>query len=195
MLNGIDPIIIFNFSKLAPDVQASVADIPIVSSIVKKIGLPPIPVYLSEVITGLCITSEEKIISAQTNTETLANGDNPKTDQKGIESTIKIEMEGDKESIGIILLSAMADRVFDKLSSKEYSITYLHQAVTIFNGLLHSFNISQPADMTKLTITFELARQSQETQQKEDPPDVQRTQGVTLGPQQIGPAIPLPFVA
>lgn len=69
-------------------------------------------------------------------------------------------MVATRDSIGVALFSAMADLVFPKLVSKEYSITYLHGAVTIFAGLLHSFSINQDAESTKYTINLELIKPS-----------------------------------
>lgn len=157
MLNGIDPIIIISFStslkaKLAP----SIAKIPIVSDIVNKIGFPPIPIYLSEQLTGLYIDSEDKSIDIDTVPETLSSGNQPLVNQKGINSTVKINMVATKGSLGLILLSALADVIFTKVTSKDYSITYLHAATTIFNGLLHTFSINNVANTDLSTITLEL---------------------------------------
>lgn len=178
MLNGIDPIILFNFFKvLTPDEVASISKIPIVSSVYDKIGLPPIPIYLSEKLTGLLIDSEDKSIDIETTVETLPNGTDPKVTQKGINSTVKINIVAVKESIGMTLLSALADLIFAKVTSREYSITYLHGAVTVFGGLLHSFSINQNAEDTKYNITIELSRSTVKTIQPVAPPFVNKLVG------------------
>lgn len=177
MLNGIDPIIIFNFSKLEPDLQAAVANIPVVSNIVNKIGLPPIPIYLSERLTGLFIDSEEKSIDIETTTETLTSGSDPVWQQKGINSTVKINMIANKNSLGMTLLGALADLVFEKVTSKEYSITYIHGSTTIFNGLLHSFSISQQADSDLMQISAELTRSTGKPTPKTSVPVVDKITG------------------
>lgn len=156
MLNGLDPIIIFQFSKLTPAQSASLAKIPIVSSIVSSIGLPPIPIYLSETLTGLFIDTEEKNVDIETQTDTLTDGSAPQVQQKGVNSTIKVTLKANKDSIGLTLLSAMVDIIFSKVTSKEYSIIYLHGPITVFNGLLHSFSVSQNADTDIEDITFEI---------------------------------------
>jgi hypothetical protein len=166
MLNGIDPIFIFNFEKLTPDLQAAVADIPIVSKFASKIKLPPIPIYLSETVTGLYIDTEDKNINIETKPETLASGADPIVNQKGINSTVRINMKANKDSIGMTLLSAMADLIFNKVTSKEYSIYYFHGAITVFGGLLESFSISQNADNTLYEITVELSRSTVKTEAK-----------------------------
>lgn len=158
MLNGIDPIIIFNFKKLSPETQATIAKIPVVASIVSAIDLPAIPIYLNERITGLLIESEDKNIDIETSTETLTSGDSPISNQRGLNSSVKVTITAHRDSIGLALFSAMADLVFPKVTSKEYSITYLHGAVTVFAGLLHSFSISQNSNDELFNIVFELVR-------------------------------------
>lgn len=177
MLNGIDPIIIFNFSKLTPDLQESVANIPVISSIVEKVGLPPIPIYLSERLTGLYIEAEDKNIDIETTTETLSNGEEPQVNQKGINSTIRVNLVASRNSIGMTLLAALADRVFEKVTSKEYSITYLHGAVTVFGGLLKSFSISQNSENDLYNISIELSRSTIKTQEPATIPTVEKVTG------------------
>ncbi len=157
MLNGLDPILLFLFYKAAPEITQS--KIPLANELgLNRLSLPPVPIYLSENATGIFIDSEDKNLDIQTIVETLRTGDKPFITQKGIGNVTTIKMEANKNSLGVTLLSAMADLIFGKLTSKEYSITYLHGAVTIFGGLLHNFAISQTADTDKLLITLELIR-------------------------------------
>lgn len=158
MLNGLDPILIFSFYKATPTIANS---LPLASDLgLNRLALPPVPVYLSENATGIFIDSEDKNLDIQTNVETLKTGEKPWITQKGIGNVTTIVMEANKNSLGVTLLSAMADLIFGKLTSQEYAITYLHGAVTIFGGLLHNFQTSQTADTDKLKITIELIRDS-----------------------------------
>jgi hypothetical protein len=158
VLNGIDPIILFNFKKLSPSLSESIAKIPVVASIVDTIDLPVIPLYLSERLTGIYVDAESKSIEVDTSTDTLSSGDAPEMNQRGLQNTVKIEMIAKQGSIGVMLLSALSDLVFPKLTSKEYSITYLHGAVTVFGGLLHSFSLSQEAGSNLYKISLELIK-------------------------------------
>jgi hypothetical protein len=159
MLNGLDPIIIFEFSKKLSEKQLeSLSKIPIVSSIVKKIGLPPIPIYLSEKITGLYIDSEDRTIDIDTKVEADPDGKTPVVNQTPINSVVKINMIGSRNSIGLTLLNALADLIVPKVSSKEYTITYLHGSITIFRGLLHTFSVNQNADTDLVNIGIELTK-------------------------------------
>lgn len=169
MLNGIDPVIIFQFSKLAPTLGETVAKIPIVSSIPSLIAMPPIPVYLSQTLTGLHIDTEEKNVDIQTTTETTTDGSSPVVDQKGVGSVIAINLEARKDSVGLSLLSGLVDRIFDKVTSKEYSITYLHGPIIIFGGLLHSYSVAQEAGSELLKIKIEISKGQDSKPTKADP--------------------------
>lgn len=160
MLNGVDPIIIFNFKKLTPSLQSTISKIPIVSSIVSVIDLPVIPIYLSERLTGVYIDTEDKNIDIETTIDTLTDGGTPDTSQRGINSSVKINMKASANSIGVSLFSALTDLILPKVTSKEYSITYLHGAVTVFAGLLHGFSIQQNADNDLYSISMELIKPS-----------------------------------
>lgn len=158
MLNGIDPVLIFNLSKLLPGLDAAVSGVPYVSKIVDKIGFAPIPIYLSETLTGLYIDSEDKSVEIETSTETTVDGKSPVVNQKGIQSTVRINMIANQDSLGMTLLSTLIDLLFEKVTSKEYSISYFHNGIAIFQGLLHSFNITQGTSNTLYNITLELSR-------------------------------------
>ncbi len=158
MLNGIDPIIIFNFKKNFLDPTADSSKIPLPAGDVSSFPLPAIPIYLSERLTGIYIDSEEKSIDIETNTTPTSDGAGEKSDQRVMSSTVSITMKAKRDSIGVSLFSAMSDLIIPKITSKEYSITYIHGAVIVFAGLLHSFSISQVADTDLYTIQMSLVK-------------------------------------
>jgi hypothetical protein len=160
MLNGLDPIIIFSFFKRKPTITPRFPKYPNVSEFVDKFELPPIPIYLSESITGLYIDTEEKNIDISTAVETLRSGDEPFYSQKGIGSTIAINLLASKDSIGLALLLPILDQLFSRVTSKEYSVTYLHGAITLFNGLLHSFSVNQDSNTDLIHLKLELSKDS-----------------------------------
>ena len=157
MLNGIDPIIIFGFKKLPPSIAANPA-IPVAGAAGLPLDLPFIPIYLSEKLTGIYIDSEDKNLDVDTTVTATSDGSTPIVNQRPISSTITINMKASRDSIGVSLFSAMADLVFPKLTSKEYNITYLHGAVTVFQGLLHSFSITQNSNDDLYNITLGLVK-------------------------------------
>ena len=145
MLNGLDPVLVFHFKKLVEDNYTDdfIGPLPLAASTPKLVPQLPIPIYLSEAITGLFIDNEDKNVDIETNTQTLASGQAPKVDQKGINSSISINLFAKKDSIAFVLLSALIDSCFDKLSSKEYHLSYLHGPTTIFKGKLQSYQVNQ----------------------------------------------------
>lgn len=157
MLNGVDPIIIFQFSKLADQsLKDQIAKIPVISKIPTVIDEPPIPIYLSERLSGILVDSESKQVDIQTEVSTLTSGDESQKDQKGVANTVTVNLQASKYSIGAILLSALIDKAFNKVTSKEYKVTYMNGAITVFRGLIESFNSSQVPDTDLLSITLVL---------------------------------------
>jgi hypothetical protein len=87
-------------------------------------------------------------------------------------------MLANKDSIGLTLLSAVLDLIVPKVTSKEYSITYLHGAVTVFGGLLQSFNVTQNSENDLFNISLKLSKPgTPQTQAKTTTPQVTRDTG------------------
>lgn len=170
MLGGLDPIIIFQYRKKesseligprSPNGQFErtwTYGVPIISEVPTFVEQPPIPIYLSENLTGLFIDSEAKHVAVGTTTETINDGGKARTVQKGASSTVSVALKAKADSIGLVLLSAMIDLLFEKVTSQEYAITYMHGATTIFRGLLESYSVSEVSGTDLITINFELTR-------------------------------------
>lgn len=177
MLGGTYPVIIFQFAKLNQALGPTVAKIPVISEIPSVIEQPPIPIYLDENVTGIIVDTEDKNIDIDTTTDTMTDGSEPQVNQKGIGTTLSITLQAKKNATGISLLTAMLDQVFEKLSSKEYAITYMNGAMTIFRGLVANYSASQNANTDLLTIKIELTRGQKQPTKKADDPEVKRTTG------------------
>lgn len=165
MLNGVDPIIIFQFKKLAPYLGSTIEKIPIISQIPDLIALPPIPVYFgrdSQSLIGLYIDSESKNVDIQTTTETQTDGTPPNVDQKGIANVVSINLFGKRNSVQLALLTTLVDQIFDRVTSKEYAISYLNGPITIFGGVLHSYSVEQNADNDLVNVKIELSKGQKE---------------------------------
>lgn len=158
MLGGLDPVIIFQFSKLATSVGTTLSKIPIISDIPTVVDQPPIPIYLSERLFNIVIDNESKSVDIETDMETTTSGESPSVNQKGIQSSVEISIEGKSDSVALTLLSALIDLAFDKSTSKEYSITYMHGAITVFRGLLHSYSAETVPGTDKLAIKINISR-------------------------------------
>lgn len=178
MLGGIAPIFLFNFFKLRPDtLQTLKTKVPIIADIIDAVGLPPIPLYLDENLTGVFVDSESKNIDLETDVEAKKDASKPTSTQRILNSTVTIEMVASKDSIGATILAAMMDVILPKITSKEYSISYLHGATTVFGGQLHAFAVNQNANDTKLNISVTLSKSNQDTQIKDPTPVVSKVVG------------------
>jgi hypothetical protein len=158
MLNGIDPILIFLFYKNSKEITPANDShgSGFIAEFSAKLSLPPIPIYLSEKLTGLYVDTQEKNVDIQTTSDSLLGGDEVRVTQKALNSVVKISMVANKESLGLTVLSALIDLIPEKVSSQEYSITYMHGPTIIFGGRLHSFAIHQEAGNTLSKIDLEL---------------------------------------
>ncbi len=175
MLNGIDPILLFQFSKKAPsEIKELLAKtIPTAEKEAELTNFPPIPIYLSEALTGVYIDTEDKNIDIETDIATLTTGeDKVQYYQRGLSSTVSINLLGVKDSVGLTLLMALCDLVFPKVTAREYNISYLHGAVTLFGGLLHGFSVNQQSNTTLVSIKLDLIKPPKEN--KLGPPQVGR---------------------
>jgi hypothetical protein len=171
MLNGISPILIFSFKELIPTLkELTTGKIPLVYSKESPIILPLIPLYLDEKLFGIYIENESRNIEIDTEPKTLPN-ETIETDQRALLSSVTINMVAKRDSVGMIILMAMTDFVFPKLSSKNYSVTYLNGAMTMFNGLLHSFSIDQNTENDLYKISMQISSGKKEkTKIKSDAP-------------------------
>ena len=160
MLQGLEPIIIFSFYKLLPPAESELTKIPGIGQYLNKLRLPPIPIYLSQARTGIHIDTEEKRIDMSTSLESLGDGESILANQKSLASVVTITMMASRGSTGVTLLSALCDFILSRVTAKEYNITYLHGAITIFDGLIHSFSIEQNANEDKYQIQLELTRRA-----------------------------------
>lgn len=160
MLGGLDPVIIFQFAKLASVAGPTVAKIPVISKIPTVIEMPPIPVYLSEQLFNISIIGTGKNVDIETDTETLTNGQPPDVNQKGIQSSVEVNIEGKANSVALTLLSSLIDVVYEKATSKEYAISFMYGATTIFRGVLHSYSAETIEGTDKLAIKFSLSKGS-----------------------------------
>ncbi len=159
MLNGIDPIIIFAlYKKTVPGVAASVTKIPLTNIDLGKIPYAIIPIYLSESITGIFIDNESKNIDIDTDAQSLTVGGDPLINQKALGSITTVNLIGKQGSVGLTILLSLSELILGKVTSQEYDVTYMHDAVTVFGGLIHSFSYEQGTDNDLYKIKIEISR-------------------------------------
>lgn len=169
MLNGIYPIIIFHlYNKGAID---ALADIPFASAVTDLVGVP-IPIYLSEELTGIYIDTEARGIDVSTKVDPTTEKDPltlevnpPEVSQTAIDSTVSVSMFANKDSIMLTALLAMSEVIFSRLVTQEYGISYINGSTVIFNGLLHRFqtSINTNEDLVRIDMTISNAKKDSPT--------------------------------
>lgn len=153
VLNGLDPVLIFQFKTLISGVSDNIKNIPIVSDIPTLVEEPPIPIYLSENLTGLFIDSEDKNLDIETDIEESSDSTKePLVTQKGVTTSVSINIQANKNSIGLNLLNSLIDQAFLKLRNNLYTISYLNGSTTVFRGRIQSYRVNQNADSELVNI-------------------------------------------
>lgn len=176
MLNGLYPILIFQFyTKVGIDI-ANATGIPLPKSGDKGVPLTPIPFYLDENLTGILITSESKSIDVQTENESSEEGEEVKTFQKTLSNRVTIEMVALKSSLVVTAILAFFEQIYKKVTAQEYAISYLSGGVTVFNGYIQEFAVDQSNNDDLYHIRLTLEKGNQETQTKKSPTDLPRAQ-------------------
>lgn len=184
MLNGIAPILIFQFApgqiSDANFFSQAISKIPLIgSSIVQDFGIP-IPIYMDERLTGIVIDEDSKQIDVDTEVKQTYDGSPAKVTQRGLTNSVTINMIGKKDSIVLSTLIALNDQIFKKLVSKQYKIQYMNGPTTIFNGLLGSFSHTNSPDTDKINISMQIVKPNeQSTAEQKTIPIIQPIQGAT----------------
>lgn len=183
MLNGLEPILIFQLYKLTPSAETTLSKIPLTSGTKSKTTFAVIPIYLSERLTGIFIDDESKNIDIGTEQNSLTSGEPGPVNQQSLGSITTINLIAKQSSVGLTILLALAELILDKVTSQEYEITYMHKGITVFGGLIHGFSYEQPANTDLFKIRLELSRGRPKTlsvQVAEDPSAVRLgTTGLT----------------
>lgn len=169
MLNGIDPLIIFHFyNKGAIDF---LSDIPFASAVTDLIGVP-IPIYLSERLTGIYVDTETRGIDISTKVDPITEKDPltlevlaPEVTQTALDATVSISMFATRDSIMLTAIVAMAEMILSRLVTQEYGISYINGSTVIFNGLLHRFQttINRNDDLVRIDMTLSNAKKESPT--------------------------------
>ncbi len=162
-LNALEPILIFQFYKLVPSTEVAANGIPVAGAQTRVIGAV-IPIYLSDKLTGLFIDGESKNIDIDTEMQGNVSGEVANVSQKPIGSVTTVQLKAQSNSVGLTLLLALIEQILDKTNSKEYELTYMHGATTIFGGLIHGISVEQGGNDDLMRIKLEVSRGKPKTQ-------------------------------
>lgn len=153
------------------------------SEITDSIPLVIIPVYLDEGVTGVLLDSQSKNVDIETKVETLPDGTTPKTTQRGLNSSVTINLVARKDSVGLAIFSAFFDQIFSKVTSQEYRVSYIGSAMSVFGGLVSSYSVNEDATSNRINISVTLVKGNSETassQPEQKVPQVAGTQTESL---------------
>lgn len=181
MLNGQAPIIIFTFPIFpkGPFFNA-IAGIPLIGDVATTIAGIPIPIYLDENRTGIVFDSGSKALDIETTVEARDDAGKPDVRQRGLNNIVTVNLKADKQSTILAALLALNDMVFQRVVSKEYSVTYLNGPTTVFNGLLESFIVEEDVDTTLMRISMQISKANQNKPTPDSvPPVLRKVTGAT----------------
>lgn len=150
MLNGVDPLLIITLkNKGIFDFFGPESATPGFGDVLfDAIGLP-IPIYLSEKLTGIYVDSETRGIDVNTRVDPLTTKDPvtqevepPQISQTSADSQVSVNLLARDDCILLTAILALMDLIVDRLVTSEYSITYINKSTVIFGALLHRFATS-----------------------------------------------------
>lgn len=180
-LNGIDPILIIH---LYDKRLTSLFDfIPFGEAIAEQVGFP-IPIYLSEQITGIYVDSESRSIDISTEIihdqqKDPLTGKTKKVDlvQKGLSSLVTVNMLASQDSTFLVILLAVMDLIMPKVATAEYAISYLRGSTVIFQGQLHHFSssVGNNDNLLRLELTLSAAKKFGDMPLNEQGDEIEKT--------------------
>lgn len=159
MLGGIDPVIVFHFNikKFSPTLN-SLEKIPQLQEVIRANAAVPIPIYLSQRLTGIVITEESVSIDVETNSQEKADGTNPDVKQRGVGNLVTIGMSASGRSVGLKIFLALIDQCMRLLAQQTYSISYFNGDTLILNGLIHGFQKTTATDTDRIDMSLVLSK-------------------------------------
>lgn len=166
ILDKVDPLIIFKFAVDDPsfyDAYSQANGIPVVGSVLGDILLAaggiPIPLYLSEQLSGIVIDSVSNSYDIDTSVEGINKATNLDISQRVIDSTTTVVMTcNNKDSLVLSAILAFMDLIIRKAVSRAYTISFISGSTILLDALLKSFNTSMNSDSELVTITMVLSK-------------------------------------
>jgi hypothetical protein len=161
MLNGVAPLLLFEFKYGLPSPPTEGLPDFLSSIIDWSIGTIPVPIYLDPQLTGIQITSGSKAIDIETDIQpNYANSKKPIINQRGVSSIVSVNMQCNRDNILASVLLAFMDQILAKTVSKEYKVSYFNGVTTVFQGLVHGFSVSENENTDLMSMTLQLQKPS-----------------------------------
>jgi len=168
-LNGIAPIIIFNFYKEIP--------IPaFLQGFTKRTTIPliPIPIYLDEKLTQISLEDYDR----ETTIDALRDG--VSSYEKVSADVVNLKFSANKSNIVMTAISALIDLIVqNNVENKTYSITVFYDNIFIIGASLESFGSRLVDGTDKREISIRVSNRPKEKVVAESP--IANTAGSALG--------------
>lgn len=181
MLNGLAPLLVITLKNKG--LMDFFGPNSLLGDVAEAVGIP-IPIYLSEKLTGIYVDTESRSIDVVTKVEPVTTKDPltlevkpPEITQTAVDTQVTINLLALKDSVLLVALIALMEELIKRLVSKEYSIHYLNGPTTVFGGLLHRFatSINPNEDLMRIELTISTAGKESPTPK----PPVQSVSKVT----------------
>lgn len=137
----------------------------------------PIPVYLSQKITGVYVDTDNKGLSISTDYVVGVKKDpvtgaklrgNLVVEQAGESQNTTVNLIGRRDSVALNVLLPLFQSLYDKvISQKDYRIAYFNKNVLIFNARLASFEVNQTRENNLVSISIGLEVPPEEEKDEE----------------------------
>lgn len=142
-----------------PATKHFLGGIPNVQKFITWAGGTPIPIYLSEALTGILVDQESRSLNINQDREqssSIAGGE--KQTQRGVSNSIVINLQAKKNSSLLSIFMAFADVIFSKAVENKARFSYFHGSTVINNGWLTAVSISQTADSELLDVSLTIEK-------------------------------------
>lgn len=181
-LTGLDPLLIIVLKNKGP--QDPLGPSSLLDSFLDAVGIP-IPIYLSEKLTGIYIDTESKGIDVTTRVDSVVDrgldgqAEDPKVSQQALDSQLSINMHAKKGSIMLTALLALMDMILSRLVSGEYEIHYLNGPTCIFGAKLHRFghNSASGSELISMELVLSTASKTKNPTPKASVPAISKVTG------------------
>lgn len=161
MLGGDVPLIIFHF--YTPNALAFASKLPIVSAeTVDTVGFP-VPIYLSEGVTGIFVDTESKSLDVETSVQARADGKKPIVDQRIANSALNVRLFARSDSTLINVLRSISGMALALVAAKGCKVSYFNGPVVIIKGLLEGLVESTNKDNNEIEFDLKISDANQES--------------------------------
>ncbi len=162
MLNGLAPLLVIVIKQNPPETAFGP---PVPEGLLDLIGIP-IPIYLSEKLTGIYVDMETRSIDMTTKVEASTSKnlltqqvEPPQITQQILDTQVTINLLASRDSILLMALLAIMEFIIPRAVSREYAIHYLNGPTAIFGGLLHRFatTVDPNTDLIRMELILSTA--------------------------------------